>query len=25
VRAAWRYEPAEIPDFDAILDAAKTL
>jgi peroxiredoxin len=25
VRAAWRYEPSEVPDFDVILAAAKTL
>ena len=25
VRAAWRYEPAEVPDFDEILSAATTL
>jgi len=25
VRAAWRYEPAELPDFDDILGAAKKL
>jgi glutaredoxin-dependent peroxiredoxin len=25
VRAAWSYEPAELPDLDAILAAAKTI
>ena len=25
VRTAWRYEPAELPDLDEILTAAKTL
>jgi peroxiredoxin len=25
VRAAWRYLPAEVPDFDALLEAARSL
>jgi glutaredoxin-dependent peroxiredoxin len=25
VRGAWSYEPSEVPDFDVILAAAKTL
>ncbi|MET0853130.1 MAG: redoxin domain-containing protein [Microterricola sp.] len=24
IRAAWRYEPAELPDFDALLQAARS-
>jgi peroxiredoxin len=25
VRAAWRYRPADVPDFDALLEAARSL
>jgi peroxiredoxin len=25
VRAAWRYEPAELPDFDSILEAVRQI
>ncbi len=24
IRGAWRYEPAELPDFDALLEAARS-
>jgi glutaredoxin-dependent peroxiredoxin len=25
IRSAWKYEPAEVPDFDVLLDAARAL